>query len=165
MEISPINGTGIGVIEINNYLRIRTSKNITPKNINLQLNVILKGIDFKQLICTLDMGKEEKKHEYHILILSYDSNLTKKIYKNISGKGNIVKEKSKILVTQSNPILIKDKIVTKNNNEWRFIDAENIYGNSIETRIESIKDKVSALYYLNRYSKSNFKTWLITSSI
>jgi|GEM_PF-3052248 len=165
MEISSLNGSSIGVVEINNYIKVRTSKKITPKNIKIQLNRILKGIDYKHSIYTLDIGKEDNTYLYHMLIQSNELNLSNKIKKNISGVGDIVKEKGKILVTKSISTITKGKKDVKNVSEWRFVDGENIKGKSMNIRIEPINDLYTASYYLNRYAKSNNTTGFISPSI
>jgi hypothetical protein len=164
MEISPLNGKSIGVLELNNYIRVRTSKNITPKNIKIQLNKILKGIDLKHSIYTLDISTEDNKHEFNILIQSNELNFSDKIYKNISGKGDIRKEKTKILVVKSITNFVKGKKEVKKESEFKIVNTENIFGKSIEIRIEPILDSASTLYYLNRYIKPNFITGLILPS-
>jgi hypothetical protein len=165
MEISSLNGSSIGVVEINNYIRVRTSKKITTKNIKLQLNRILKGIDYKHSIYTLDIGKEDNTYQYNILIQSNELNLSNKLQKNITGAGDIVKEKGKILVTKSISTITKGKKDIKRVSEWRFVDGENINGKSIDIRIEPIIDRHSASYYIDRYTNKNYKSYFIIPSI
>lgn len=167
MEIEPINNKIIGEIKLNYYIRVRTSNKVTPKNIKLKLNKLLTGIDYEYSIYSLKTDKQDGKYLYNLLIKTYDQNLTKRIYNNVSGKGDIDLVKNKILLKVEKKCTKRGIKESEFVEEFRDVSGENFTGKQVDIRVVPIPDKETSIYYVSKYATNgtiNY-TGFITPSI
>ena len=152
MEIEPINNKITGEIRLNYYIRVRTSNMVTPKNIKLKLSKLLTGIDYEYSIYSLNTDRQDEKYLYNILIKSNDQNLTKSLYKNTSGKGEIDIVSNKILLKIEKKVTKKGIKVPDYVEEFRIVSGENFTGKQMDVRVVPIPDKETSKYYVSKYA-------------
>lgn len=152
MEIEPINKKMIGEIKLNYYIRVRTSNKVTPANIKLKLSKLLTGIDYEYTIYSLNIDKQDDKYIYNLLIKTNEPGVTKDLYRNISGKGEIELVNNKILLRVEKPGTKKGNKTPEFVEEFRIVAGENLLGKKTDIRVVPILDKETSIYYVTKYA-------------
>ena len=161
MEISTLNKNMIGKIDLNYYLRIKTSIRVTSSNIKQKLSQLLKGIEYKYIIYIIEDVATEYHFIYHVLINSDQNDMTDLIFKNTSGKGHTKNQKTKMLIRKK---LISNTGEVQYVEMWKEIDGVNFAGKNNEVRIEQIKYDES-INYVRKYMNENSIIGFITPKI
>jgi hypothetical protein len=150
MEIEPINNKVIGEIKLNYYILVSSSSKITTANIKQKVSKLLKGILYEYSLLSFNIDKNDGNYSYNLLIKTNETDLSQRLYNNISGKGKIDKIDSKILIRVNKPIK-KGINEPEHKEQFKTITGENFVGKRMNIRIIPITDKESTMYFICRY--------------